>query len=123
MSYHGGLAGLVVAFILFTRKRKQMNTLQWTDIVSASVPLGYTFGRLGNFINGELYGRATASPFGVLFPNANRIPATEQWAREIAQKVGIPVEDQSQLLNLPRHPSQLYEAAFEGYCCGCFCGS
>ena len=113
MSYHGGLLGAIVASVIYLRVRKH-NILDWTDLIAASAPLGYTFGRVGNFINGELYGRATTAPWGVLFPNANTIPASEPWARDIALRVGIEVTDSSQLLNLPRHPSQLYEAFFEG---------
>ena len=113
MSYHGALVGSIAACVIYLRVRKH-RILEWTDLMAVCTPLGYTLGRLGNFINGELYGRATAAPLGVLFPNANSIPASEPWARNIAGQVGIEVTDSSQLLNLPRHPSQLYEAFFEG---------
>ncbi len=87
MSYHGGLIGTIVAGWLYFRK----STLGWWDGVDLYVPvipMGYTFGRLGNFINGELYGRVTESSIGMYFPLAP--------TREL------------------RHPSQLYEAFFEG---------
>ncbi|KPK02457.1 MAG: prolipoprotein diacylglyceryl transferase [Nitrospira bacterium SG8_35_4] len=87
MSYHGGLIGVLAGTALFCRKRK-LSYLRFVDFLIPSIPLGYTFGRLGNFINGELYGRATTSPIGMYFPS-----------------------DPSGLL---RHPSQLYEAFFEG---------
>ena len=87
MSYHGGLIGTTFAGWLYVRKAK----LDWwntVDLFVTVIPLGYTFGRLGNFINGELYGRVTTSAIGMYFPLA---PAGEL-----------------------RHPSQLYEAFFEG---------
>jgi len=87
MSYHGGLIGVVLASILFCRKYN-INFWHFVDLLIPSVPLGYTFGRIGNFINGELYGRITTVPWGMYFPL-----------------------DPSQSL---RHASQLYEALFEG---------
>ncbi len=87
MSFHGGLLGVISGTWLFIR-RNQLNFLEMTDLIIPCVPLGYTFGRLGNFINGELYGRVTDSSIGMLFPQA---PGTSL-----------------------RHPSQLYEAFFEG---------
>ncbi|KQC09704.1 MAG: prolipoprotein diacylglyceryl transferase [Smithella sp. SDB] len=87
MSYHGGLIGIVIATILFCRKRK-INLLHFVDLFCPAIPLGYTFGRIGNFINGELYGRLASVPWGMYFP----LDATQRL----------------------RHPSQLYEAFFEG---------
>jgi phosphatidylglycerol:prolipoprotein diacylglycerol transferase len=87
MSYHGGLIGVVVAGVLFCR-RHRLAFYQMADLIIPCIPLGYTFGRLGNFINGELYGRVTAHPIGMYFPLA---PGSAR-----------------------RHPSQLYEAFFEG---------
>ncbi|RKX82326.1 MAG: prolipoprotein diacylglyceryl transferase, partial [Spirochaetes bacterium] len=58
MSYHGGLVGVLTVFIIYCRVKK-INTRDWGDMAVAAIPLGYTFGRLGNFINGELYGRVT----------------------------------------------------------------
>ena len=87
MSYHGGLIGVVIVFVLFCRKHK-INLWHFGDLFCPAIPLGYTFGRIGNFINGELFGRVTTMPWGMYFPL-----------------------DPSQSL---RHPSQLYEALFEG---------
>ena len=87
MSYHGGLGGVLVAGFLFCRKKK-INFWQFADLFTPAVPLGYTFGRLANFINGELYGRVTDVSWGMYFP----LDSTHQL----------------------RHPSQLYEAFFEG---------
>lgn len=87
MSYHGGLIGVVLVSIYFCRKYR-INLWQFGDWLCAAVPLGYMFGRFGNFINGELWGRVTTVPWGMYFPL-----------------------DASQSL---RHPSQLYEAIFEG---------
>ena len=63
MSYHGGLVGVVVAFVVYTRVRR-IDTLEWGDMLVTAIPFGYFFGRLGNFINGELYGRVTSAPVG-----------------------------------------------------------
>lgn len=87
MSYHGGLIMLVSAFAAFCRLAR-IPFLNFADLIISVVPLGYTFGRIGNFINGELYGRITSLPWGMYFPL-----------------------DPSGAL---RHPSQLYEALFEG---------
>lgn len=87
MSYHGGVIGVVAAGFLFSRRHNR-SFLRMLDFVAPAAPLGYTFGRLGNFINGELYGRATSAPWGMYFP----------------------LDPSGQL----RHPSQLYEAFFEG---------
>jgi phosphatidylglycerol---prolipoprotein diacylglyceryl transferase len=116
MSYHGGLLGVVIAFVIYTRVRK-LDTLEWGDIIVTGVPFGYFFGRLGNFINGELYGRVTSLPWGVVFPEAESIPTKEAWVRDLASASGIDVTGKS-LVNLPRHPSQLYEAFGEGLLLG-----
>ncbi|PIQ86563.1 MAG: prolipoprotein diacylglyceryl transferase [Candidatus Omnitrophica bacterium CG11_big_fil_rev_8_21_14_0_20_45_26] len=87
MSYHGGLLGVIVMSYFFTRKEK-IPFLKWIDFVMPAVPAGYTFGRIGNFLNGELFGRVTARWWGMYFP--------------------------SDAAGLLRHPSQLYEAFFEG---------
>ncbi len=113
MSYHGGLVGAIVATAIYARVRK-LNLLLWGDMLVAGIPLGYTFGRLGNFINGELWGRVTTVPWGMVFPDAQRYPANLDWVTQVAHKTGIPIEFSNQLINLPRHPSQLYEAFFEG---------
>ncbi|GAB1484491.1 hypothetical protein MASR2M78_33090 [Treponema sp.] len=111
MSYHGGLIGAVIAVVIYTQV-KHMDTREVGDLLVVGIPLGYTFGRLGNFINGELYGRVTSGPLGMIFPYAERFSTKEAWVREIAEKVGISTS--TALVNLPRHPSQLYEALFEG---------
>jgi phosphatidylglycerol---prolipoprotein diacylglyceryl transferase len=87
MSYHGGLIGVIVMTILFCRKFN-IKFWQFADLICPAIPLGYTFGRIGNFINGELFGRVTTVPWGMYFPL-----------------------DPTHSL---RHPSQLYEAMFEG---------
>lgn len=112
MSYHGGLVGAVVAGVIYC-KVKGIAVLEMADVVVTAVPLGYTFGRIGNFINGELYGRITAMPWGVLFPHAEPVPTSHPAVRAVADQTGIDIAGQS-FVNLPRHPSQLYEAALEG---------
>jgi len=86
MSFHGGLLGVVTVLLIYCRKRK-FSLLMIADLVSVAVPIGLGFGRIGNFINAELWGRPTNLPWGVVFPGG-----------------GVQ----------PRHPSQLYEAGLEG---------
>jgi phosphatidylglycerol:prolipoprotein diacylglycerol transferase len=111
MSYHGGVIGGAAAILIYSRV-KGFDYREIGDMFAASIPLGYTFGRLGNFINGELYGRITTGPLGMVFPRAAGLPASEAWVREAAEQTGTAVS--GALVNLPRHPSQLYEALFEG---------
>ena len=112
MSYHGGFIGGLLGMILWCVRRKQP-VFKWIDAMVTAIPLGYTFGRLGNFLNGELFGRITTASWGIVFPNAERFSLSLEWVRLFAEKVGIPVGNAA-LVNLPRHPSQLYEAFFEG---------
>jgi phosphatidylglycerol:prolipoprotein diacylglycerol transferase len=112
MSYHGGVVGVTIAVITYL-KVKKLDTLEWADMLVAGIPLGYTFGRLGNFINAELYGRITRVPWGMVFPNAEGFQVSQPWVKDFASTVGLPVPSAG-LMNLPRHPSQLYEAIFEG---------
>src|SRR5262245_40249396 len=88
MSFHGGLIGVVVAVLLFCRNRK-LNLYAVADLIAAATPIGLFFGRIANFINGELWGKISNVPWAMVFPNA--LPP-----------------------GVPRHPSQLYEAAMEG---------
>lgn len=115
MSYHGGVVGGITAAWIYTRFKK-VSFLDLADYLCTALPLGYTFGRLGNFINGELYGRITTSPIGMVFkttPISHRFHISEQWVQDFTNKIGMDVTTQT-LINLPRHPSQLYEAFFEG---------
>jgi phosphatidylglycerol:prolipoprotein diacylglycerol transferase len=86
MSFHGGAIGVFIAMIVFAW-RNGIDLWRLGDVVSTVVPIGLFFGRIANFINGELWGRPTTVPWGIVFPGAGP---------------------------LPRHPSQLYEAALEG---------
>ena len=113
MSYHGGFIGGLVGMILWSIRYKRP-FFAWCDVMAASIPLGYTFGRLGNFLNGELFGRVTTSPLGMVFPNAERFKLSEGWVQATVAKLGMRIPDGAELVNLPRHPSQLYEAFFEG---------
>ena len=111
MSYHGGFIGGLLGMVFWCwRHKKPM--MKWIDAMCTAIPLGYTFGRMGNFLNGELYGRITTAPWGMVFPHAERFSASIQWVRDIAARCGMDVA--GGLVNLPRHPSQLYEAFFEG---------
>ena len=116
MSYHGGALGGLLAVIVYC-KVKRYSFRELSDMYAASVPLGYTFGRLGNFINGELYGRITASPLGMVFPHGGISPSDKGFAviRDAAEQMGIEAAaGPGGILNYPRHPSQLYEMLFEG---------
>lgn len=112
MSYHGGFIGGLLGMILWCKFKKKPFP-KWCDAMACAIPLGYTFGRLGNFMNGELYGRITTMPWGIVFPAAERFSAKLPWVKEFAEKIGMELPA-SGLVNLPRHPSQLYEAFFEG---------
>jgi phosphatidylglycerol:prolipoprotein diacylglycerol transferase len=86
MSFHGGLLGVIISLSFYAYKTGR-SLVDITDLIAPVVPIGLACGRLGNFINGELWGRVTREPWGMVFPQAG---------------------------SLPRHPSQLYEFFFEG---------
>ena len=86
MSFHGGMIGMIFSMYSFSKK-KQISFLDFSNIISACAPIGLFFGRIANFINGELYGRPTNSEWGVIFDRGEMVL---------------------------RHPSQIYEAMFEG---------
>jgi phosphatidylglycerol:prolipoprotein diacylglycerol transferase len=88
MSFHGGFLGVLIAMLLFNKKSK-FSFFETTDFVAPLVPLGLAFGRVGNYINGELWGKVTTSAFGIYAPDQSG-----QWAQ--------------------RYPTQLYEALLEG---------
>jgi phosphatidylglycerol:prolipoprotein diacylglycerol transferase len=98
MSFHGGLIGVTLAALWFARHNK-VSLLGLGDLAAAATPIGLFFGRIANFINGELWGRETSAPWGVVF--CNDVIRETNYGRCDA---GIN----------PRHPSQLYEAALEG---------
>lgn len=112
MSYHGGFIGGLIGMIVWCAVKKQ-SFWKWSDAMCTAIPLGYTFGRLGNFLNGELYGRITTAPWGMVFPDAERFSAKVDWVKKFAADIGMNLNGVN-LVNLPRHPSQLYEALFEG---------
>jgi phosphatidylglycerol:prolipoprotein diacylglycerol transferase len=113
MSYHGGVIGGALSIVIYSAV-KRFDFREIGDMYAASIPLGYTFGRLGNFINGELYGRVATGPLGMIFPQARPLSPQESWVREAAEQAGIAITGNSTLVNLPRYPSQLFEALFEG---------
>ncbi|WP_288620641.1 prolipoprotein diacylglyceryl transferase [uncultured Treponema sp.] len=113
MSYHGGFIGGLIGMIVWCVTHKRP-VWKWIDAMVVAIPLGYTFGRLGNFMNGELYGRITTVPWGMVFPRAERFSYSINWVQDFAAACGMTVAEGTKLVNLPRHPSQLYEALFEG---------
>ena len=112
MSYHGGVIGAIVAGLIYTKVKKR-SFLRFADLITSAIPFAYTWGRLGNFINGELYGRVTTSRMGMVFPTAERFSTTHQWVRSVADTVGI-VYSPGDYVNLPRWPSQLFEGIVLG---------
>ena len=112
MSYHGGFVGGLIGMIVWCKRHKQPMA-KWIDAMVCCIPLGYTFGRIGNFMNGELFGRVTTAPWGMVFPDAERFSSSLQWVQDMAGRIGMDISN-LRLVNLPRHPSQLYEALFEG---------
>lgn len=112
MSYHGGVVGGFVGSYIYGKKNGY-KMLDISDSMLTAIPFGYTFGRLGNFINGELWGRCTGTSFGMIFPYAPKFSTLSMWVREAADNAGISYKV-GEMVNLPRHPSQLYEAFFEG---------
>lgn len=115
MSYHGGVIGGIAGMLTWCIWKKKYFP-RWCDTMCVAIPLGYTFGRLGNFLNGELYGRITTMPWGMVFPDAERFSGSLSWVQNFASSIGMNIT--SALVNLPRHPSQLYEAFFEGIVLG-----
>jgi phosphatidylglycerol:prolipoprotein diacylglycerol transferase len=113
MSYHGGVIGGVLSILIYSAV-KRFDYREIGDMFAASIPLGFTFGRLGNFANGELYGRVTAGPWGMVFPTARHLPVSEPWVQEVAAQAGIDILPGMMMVNLPRYPSQLFQALFEG---------
>ena len=86
MSFHGGLLGVIISIFIFSRLKK-ISFFILSDIVACAAPIGLFLGRIANFINGELYGKISSLPWAIIFPQGG---------------------------NVARHPSQIYEALFEG---------
>lgn len=109
MSFHGGFLGVLLAMLFFARKTGR-SFFQVTDFIAPLVPIGLAFGRLGNFINGELWGRVTSpdAPWAMLFPQARHAD------RLLAQSDPALNAMLLQYGALPRHASQLYQFALEG---------
>lgn len=113
MASHGGIIGLAVAMFVFARARK-IPFLHVTDAIAAASPLGIFFGRLANFVNGELYGRATDVSWAIYFPTErSEFYPGGSWAAH-RYDVDVIREFIAQGLIVPRHPSQLYAAVVEG---------
>jgi len=107
MASHGGLVG-VILFILWYAKKHKHSFWNLTDHMACTASLGFAFGRLANFINGELWGRITSVKWGVVFPQEQGLHYGQYDARMIQKMV-----EAGELL--PRHPSQLYQAGAEGF--------
>jgi len=138
MSFHGGvLFGFLFSYLYLTLKKK--NFWDIADVFIVALPLALFFGRIGNFINGELWGAVTTLPWGVIFPTvpvSQWMPLSDPHVQQMVAKIGLPIDGTQPyvtvvteqirnhfhlpyavgevLVNLPRHPSQLYEALCEG---------
>ena len=108
MSFHGGLAGVILAILIVAWKNK-LPLWEVGDLCAMATPIGLLFGRLANFVNGELWGKITNVPWAMIFPNAPYDPAEPT----VSYDAGLAICN----ANL-RHPSQLYEAFFEGIVLG-----
>jgi phosphatidylglycerol:prolipoprotein diacylglycerol transferase len=106
MSFHGGLLGVLAAALIWTRRRG-LNFFDVMDFIAPVVPIGLGLGRLGNFIGGELWGRHTDAPWGMIFPRA--LESLSKTKDDLYQMYLA-----GQLNAEARHPSQLYEFCLEG---------
>jgi phosphatidylglycerol:prolipoprotein diacylglycerol transferase len=106
MSFHGGLLGVILAMVWFAR-RTDRSFWQVADFVAPMGPLGLAFGRLGNFIGGELWGRLTDVPWAMIFAKSTGFNPSDSAALNEAWQSGV-------LDQYARHPSQLYQASMEG---------
>ncbi|AXI83304.1 prolipoprotein diacylglyceryl transferase [Xylella taiwanensis] len=116
MSFHGGLIGVLLAVAWWTR-RQRLHMFDVVDFAAPLVPLGLGFGRLGNFIGGELWGKFTQNGWGVIFPRAplSDVPAGQPAMQDVMNFAHIQQHYAAGLLgHYARHPSQLYEALLEG---------
>ena len=116
MYFFGGLILAVIIPSFYARKQK-LNVFDLADLIIIPAPMGLAFGRLGNFINGEFWGKPSASPLAMIFdsvPQTNWFRVSEPWVQEILNKTGISPAEGQELVNLPRHPAQLYELVLEG---------
>ncbi len=130
MSFHGGALG-VILFVLFYCRKNKIRFYQIADPSMPLVAVGLGLGRLGNFINGELYGRITSHAWGMLFPYAEKLSLDRADVQSVIHKLGWKINQAATIvtntdgnrikgliageaINLPRHPSQLYEAFLEG---------
>ncbi len=107
MSFHGGLAGVLVAMWWWSR-RKRLHYFDTVDFIAPLVPIGLFLGRMGNFINGELWGKPSHLPWAMIYPHAHR----EDLAYVATHPAWLPTFRQFRAL--PRQPSELYEALLEG---------
>ncbi|MEE1290641.1 MAG: prolipoprotein diacylglyceryl transferase [Spirochaetota bacterium] len=138
MAYHGAVIGIFVSLATYATVKK-IDWREAIDVIFPSTALGYAFGRLGNFINAELYGRITASSVGMIFPDAEKLPLSLPDVQKVLEKLQWQVNEVTGIIttatgdtinglvgkmmlnnsvvtaiNLPRHPSQIYEIFLEG---------
>ena len=112
MSFHGGALGVSLAIMLFCRQRG-LSIFALSDIVIEAIPIGLFFGRIANFINGELWGRMTDVSWAIIYPGGAVSP-DQVPPNLLGLCRSVTFADGSPGLNCPRHPSELYEAACEG---------
>jgi phosphatidylglycerol:prolipoprotein diacylglycerol transferase len=120
--WEGGMyffGGFLMALILpwFYIRKQKLNYFDLADFILIPAPIGLAFGRLGNFINGEFWGRPSSSPLAMVFdsvPRSEWLPVSEPWVQKIIDETGMTVLAGQSAVNLPRHPVQLYELVLEG---------
>ncbi len=113
---HGGLLGVIIAVSIYAFRKKK-NFFDLADIYIIPSSLGIAFVRWANFVNGELWGKPTDVPWGMIFPTVPEpgwFPLSERWVHDMAAKIGLMIPSGQTLINLPRHPTQLYEGLLEG---------
>lgn len=132
MSFHGGALGVIICAAIFCWRNKY-RFFRIADPGMAFVAIGLGLGRIGNFINGELYGRITSVSWGMLFPYADPVPLAADRTIQVLKELGWRIAENGryvidaagkihtdlishggEMINLPRHPSQLYESLLEG---------
>lgn len=126
MSFHGGLIFTILALFIYLAFKKK-SFLDVADVFIVPVPIALMFGRWGNFVNGELWGKPTDAPWGMVFPvkeysgadnaimlSPPHFPVSDPAVQKIVSNTGLFVQPGQTVVNLPRHPSPLYEMLLEG---------
>ncbi|RPJ07171.1 MAG: prolipoprotein diacylglyceryl transferase [Spirochaetaceae bacterium] len=117
MNFYGGIVGALAGMVIYARIKK-IDILEWGDMLAAGIPLAHTFGRIGNFINGELYGRLTDAPWGMFFRDYDeatniQLDMAKNPHPQLKYIMSVTDIDHVKAGLLPRHPTQIYSMLFE----------